>query len=348
MNATDWRAAAVLGWTLGLTATVNVVADLAGLRWLQAVEWPTDLTTLAQLGKEPIDVAIVGSSRAHYGLPPSGIDLCLSDRLGRRTRTVGLNRLTASAYTEDIVARDLLAASPPRVLVVEVSPEGLNANHFEMDHNIASTAAIRDVPECFAHARSLTRLTSCARPLMRGVENVAHFFHRPWSDHAHLTWMALYAGGGQYCFDDALCRANGAAYDARASGRWEERLGSVVAKVRSERFVDYTPREGLAAEHFRKLLDREIARGVTVVVVNMPVATAYQAEVPVEVYGDFLSTLHDELTPRGVAFVDFNTPERQADRANWLDPDHLNRGGAERLTGTLCDETLVPLFLGHD
>lgn len=346
MDPTDRRAAAVLGWCALLVAACGVVASASGLHWLQAVEWPTDLYSLGRIDGEPLDVAVVGTSRSHYGLPPSGLDACLSETLGRPSRSVGLNRLTASAYTEDLVARDLLADSPPQVLVVEVAPETLNAHHFELDYNLASAARLQDVPECLATVRSPRRLSSCARPLFRGVENIAHLFARPWTEHDHIRWMATYAGGGQYCFDDDACRARNLAYDTQMAGRWQKRMDTLVPRVRAERFVDYTVDTGLNANHFRALLDRETARGVQVVVVNLPVAAAYQAQVPDDVYATYLAFLDAELGPRGVPLVDLNTPAWQDARALWLDPDHLNRLGAERLTQELCEVTLTALIQG--
>ena len=346
MDATDRRSLAILAW-MGLILTLlDLGARGLGLRWLQAVEWPTDLYTLGLLAPEPIDVAVVGTSRAHYGLPPSGIDRCLSAALGRPTRSVGLNRLTASAYTEDIVARDLLAATPPRVLVVEVAPETLNAHHFELDYNLSSSADLVDIPECLATVRSTTRLASCAQPLFRGLENTARLFARPFSDHAHISWMALYEGGGQYCFEDEACRARNQAYDTRVQARWQRRVDSLLPGVGEERFRDYQAREGLNADHFRALLDRETARGVQILVLNMPVAELYQAEVPPAVYAEFLSAMEAELGPRGIPFLDYNQPEWSADRQLWLDPDHLDSIGAERLTRTLCEEILVPMLGG--
>lgn len=344
MDPTDRHALAIVGWIAALVAALDGVAAFSGLHWVQAVEWPTDLYTLGQLADEPIDVAIVGTSRAHFGLPPSGIDACLSPALGRPTRSVGLNRLTASAYTEDLVARELLATTPPKVLVVEVAPELLNDHHFEQDYNIASAADLQDVPECLGTVRSFGRLSTCARPLVRGVENTAHLYARAFTDHARITWMATYAGGGQYCFGDPSCEASNAEYDARVSRRWQRRVDTLLPTVRARRFVDYSVREGLNADHFRALLDRETARGVRIVVVNLPVADVYQAEVPAEVYAEFLAAMDAELGPRGIPFVDVNQPSWQDDRTRWLDPDHLNSRGAARLTRELCEGTLLPLL----
>lgn len=344
MDAVDRRAAALLGALAALVGLADGLAEALGLRWLQEVEWPTDLYAFGQLAPEPLDVAVVGSSRAHFGLPPSGLDVCLSARLGRPTRTVGLNRLTASAFTEDVLARDLLADTPPAVLLVEVAPETVNARHFEMDYNLSSGAAIRDVPDCLLDDPGLDRAAACARPLVRGVENLAQLLQRPLDDTAHLRWMMTQHGGGQYCYADAACRARNAAYDTSRAGRWEKRLETVIGSVRSTRFRDYTIDGGLNGERLRALARREEARGVEVVLVNLPVHEVYQREVPAEVYQSFLTWAEALATAEGATWVDLNTPARQHDRAAFLDPDHLDADGAEALTRGLCEGAVGDLL----
>jgi hypothetical protein len=332
----DRRALAVLGWIAALVGATNGVAHAAGLRWLEEVAWPSDLYTFDQLDPAPIDVAVVGSSRSHFGLPPSALDLCLGEALGRRTRTVGLNRLTANGFAEDVVARELLADPAPRVLVVEVAPETLAASHFEGAYNVASTAALRDVPECLAHGYG----AGCARPLFRGVENVAQLFDRPFDDRDHVAWMMTYAGGGQYCYDDDACRARNAEYDHRKRGRWQARMDTLIPSVRAGRFADYDVASGISVAHFRALLARSASQGVEVVVVNPPVARVYQDQIPPEVYATYLAA----MAPLGERFVDLNTPAWQGDRAAFLDPDHLNSVGAEKLARELCEGTLAQLI----
>ena len=102
---------------------------------------------------------------------------------------------------------------------------------------------------------------------------------------------------------------------------------------------------GIALGHFFPALFHAVG-AAEVAHVNLPVAAVYQAEVPEAVYAEFLSVMHDELHPRGVPFVDLNTPAMQADRDAFLDPDHLNRVGAERIARALCEGTIAGLVGG--
>lgn len=336
----DRRGFRVLGWIAALLAFASVAAQTLGLKYVQEVEWPTDLFALAAVKPAaPLDIAIVGSSRSHYGFIPGAIDACLSERLARPTRTVSANRLAASSYATDIVARDLFSGdNAPKVLVIEVAPESLNANHFELDYNVASSADVRDTPECVAAAMTgPPTLASCARPLVRGVENLAFYLHRPATEHGHITWMALFAGGGQYCYGAPECEVRNAEYDQRHLGRWQTRIERVLPTVRAGRFVDYEVGSGLPSAHLVATLDRARSQGVATLVVNLPVSPTYQAEVPAEAYATYLAWVAPAASTHGGRFLDLNNPEWK-DRQEYLDPDHLNHKGALRLSMRLCDE----------
>lgn len=335
----------VVAWIGLYLLFAGALSRAFGLHWVQEVEWPTDLFAMGTVRRgAPVDVGIVGSSRSHYGLAPTAIDACLGRALGRPTQTLAANRLAASLYAADIVARELFSGErQPRVLVVEVAPESLNANHFELDYNVAASAQLPDVPECVAAAVSgPPSLAACARPLGRGVENLAFLLHRPLTEHDHITWMALYAGGGQYCFGTPACAARNAAYDERHQGRWQTRVERVLPKVRRERFVDYTLDGGLPARHFEALLERARAQGVAVLVVNLPVSATYQAEVPAEAYAAFLAWVPRTVAAHGGRFLDLNEPAWQA-RELYVDPDHLDAGGAEALSARVCEELVGAL-----
>jgi hypothetical protein len=326
----------LFAWLTVLLALAHGLSATLGLKYVQEVEWPTDLYALQQLDGPAPDVAIVGSSRAHYGLPPSALDHCLGERLGRPTETVAANRLAASLYAADIVARDLFSGRrAPKVLVVEVAPESLNANHFELDYNVASSADLADIPECVADGGP--SWTACARPLVRGVENIAFYLHRPWTDHRHVEWMALYHGGGQYCYDDDACLARNAAYDGAHAERWQTRVDRVLPHVRRERFRDYAVGTGLPSAHFVALLDRARADGARVVVVNMPVSATYAAEIPDEATEAFSAWVTATAAEHGARYVDFDVPAWREQRELFLDPDHLDAEGALRLSRALCD-----------
>lgn len=336
LDPTDRRGLAILAWIAALLALADVLSASLGLKYVQEVEWPTDLYALRQVAREaPPDVAIVGSSRAHYGLPPSALDRCLTDALGRPTQTLAANRLAASLYAADIVARDLFAgAAAPRALVVEVAPESLHGEHFELAYNVASTADVADIPECLG----AVPLSACVRPLVRGVENAAFLLHRGWTDHRHIEWMALFHGGGQYCYDDAACTARNEAYDDAHRGRWDTRVLKVLPEVRTKRFADYIVGSGLPSAHFVALLDRARSDGARVFVVNMPVSALYAEQIPPEAHAAWHAWITATIAAHGARFLDYDTAEWRARRELFLDPDHLNARGALALSRDLCGE----------
>lgn len=328
----------VLGLGLSIVTLLLLAHALSaalGLKYVQEVEWPTDLYTLEQLDRSAPDVAIVGSSRAHYGLSPSALDLCLQRELGRPTETLAANRLAASLYAADAVARDLFdGPRAPKVLVVEVAPESLNANHFELDYNVASSADVADIPECVADGRA--SWAACARPLVRGVENIAFYARRPLTDRGHVEWMALYHGGGQYCFDNAACLARNDAYDRGHADRWQTRVERVLPQVSAERFTEYTVGSGLPSAHFVAMLRRAAAAGTAVVVVNLPVSAAYRAEVPAPALARYAEWVTATTAEHGARYLDYDTAEWREARDRYLDPDHLNARGSLLLSNALC------------
>ena len=78
--------------------------------------------------------------------------------------------------------------------------------------------------------------------------------------------------------------------------------------------------------------------------IELPVSAEYQAEVPKEAYATFLARMNALSTQLAFQFVDANTVDWQGQRALFLDPDHLDADGAEKMAGSLCRDVLVPLL----
>jgi hypothetical protein len=312
-----------------------------GWKYLQVITWPTDLYILGQLrDPRPVDVGVVGSSRSHYALSPSAIDQCLGRTLGRPTRTVAANRLAASAYQVGLTARDVFAGRrAPRVLVLEVAPDALARDHFELNYNVSSSADVRDVPECLVAAvRGRPRAAACLRPLVRGVENLAFLLVRSVQPtNEHVRWMAVHEDGGNYCFGDAACEQRNITFDRDYASRWEARERRVLPKIRSERFKDYQIEGGLPARHIVAAMNRGREDGAAVFVVNLPVAEAYAREIPPEHDAAFRAWIARAAATAGARLLDLDTPDRRA-RPLFIDPDHVNAIGAKRLSEALCAE----------
>ena len=338
LGSVDARGLAVLGY-LGLYLAIAALLSTAlGLKPLLPVEWPTDLYGLSLVTRPtPLDVGIVGSSRAHYAFLPRALDACLGAALGRPTRSEAANRVTASAFAVAALARDHFSGDKaPPTLVIEVAPDALNRNHFELRHNVATTAEWRDLPACLAEVPATRlRVGDCLSPLARPVSNLAHLLHRPFAELDHIRWMALVEGGGQYCATHPSCEARNADYDARHAGRWATREAAILPRVRSERFADYQIEGGLGALAFTDLLASRRAAGLATLVINLPVSEAYQREIPPADYEQFQAWIHATTEAQGARYLDWNRGD-WTDRQLYLDPDHLNARGAHKATAALC------------
>ena len=345
LGSVDARGLAVLGY-LGLyLAIAALLSQALGLKPLLPVEWPTDLYGLSLVSRPlPLDVGIVGSSRAHYAFLPRALDACLGEALGRPTRSEAANRVTASAFAIAALARDHFSGEDtPPTLVIEVAPDAFNRHHFELRHNVATTVDLRDVRACLAEfPGTRLRVGDCLSPFTRPVSNLAHLLHRPFAQLDHIRWMALVEGGGQYCATHPTCPARNADYDARHAGRWATREAAILPRVRSDRFADYAIEGGLGAQAFTELLAGRRAAGLTTLVINLPVSEAYQREIPPEAYERFQAWIGAATAAEGARYLDWNVaPWTQRER--YLDPDHLNAGGAQLATQQLCEAVIDAL-----
>lgn len=339
----DRHAAAILGWVLVLVGVALGASRALGLKYAQEIVWPTALYTFSQMPAEPIDVAVVGSSRASFGLSPSAIDACLEDGLGRPTHTVNLSRVYASMTTEAIVARDLLVDQrAPEIVVFEVAPEILNSLHHDRGLNFAWNAGLSDLGACLWAVPGIDRIGTCARPLVRGVENLAEHLSRQVRNDDHLSWMMLHHGGGQFCYGSPDCATHNLAYTERLKRRWGNRMRRTIPTLRQDRFSEVEIGSGLAMDYLREAITTAEERGSTVVLVNMPVHTVYQEQIPRQVIADFRRA----VSTVDAAFYDANSPtwqQRRRERGRmWIDPDHLGPNGAKELSEQVCREVLLP------
>ena len=346
-RAASARGAAVLAWIALGAAYALALSEAAGLKYLQEIIWPTALYTYERAALGGVDVALVGSSRASFGLAPTALDPCLQERLGRPIRSVNISRVYADIITERILVRDLLEASPPEVLVVEMAPEILNNRHHEATLNMAWNAGWQDTPACLRGARGSGELGVCARPLFRGVENLAQLIHGGYREDDHLSWMMLHHRGGQFCYGSAACEAHNADYRGALSWRWAARAHERLLDITEERFGDWAVGEGDAHAYLLDLLAWAEAADVAVRLVNMPVHALYQERVPPAAQATFAAYLDDLTRDRPADWYDANTPAWNAAEGIWIDPDHLDPVGAERLSRELCEAVIAPALAGR-
>lgn len=347
MSPTNRRVVAILAWVLGLLVFFLVIARAADLRYLDSDRWPNDVYAFTHMDSGPVDVAVLGSSRSAFGLPPSALERCLERerRTGRDTdyTVVNLARYFSSIVGQSVVARDVLVGErTPRVLLAEVSP-GLVNDYYNMLYiDVGENGRVEDIPACLVAARDGRTAVGCTRPLFRGVENVSWAVASRFDELRQPTWMMTYKGGGQFCFGSPVCEEHNREYVKGMARYWKRRVKNMVPLIKTERFDRFQVGEGIAHDYLSKLIDWSEELGVELVLVNMPVHTVYQKEIPPEDYQAFLSYMQRLSAERGVRFYDANDNNWQKARPLYFDPDHLNDKGAVQLSRQVCQEVAAP------
>ena len=121
----------------------GIAVEALGLGQVRGIVWPTDLLTFDQIAWGPIDVAVVGSSRASFALSPDAVDDCLEGYLDRPTQTVNLARTYATAWTARGLVEELLDGErAPRVLLLAVGPEFFDEHNHQRALDAASHARL--------------------------------------------------------------------------------------------------------------------------------------------------------------------------------------------------------------
>lgn len=326
-----------MSWCAVVLALALLVSDALDLKYSQEIVWPTDLYAFQRIDTGPIDVALIGSSRTTFGLAPTAIDACLSEKLGRPTTTYNLARVFASMATERSVAEALLVGPRvPKLAVVEIAPEILADRHHEHTYNTAHEAGLSEVPTCLSMVRSADDLVACARPPLRGVENLAWLLSGERADINHLNWMMLHQRGGQFCFGSSVCQEHNQRFEGPLQNRWQMRVERVLPTLTEERFGDWQITDGQGHSALLGLLAAAREQGYDLLLVNMPVHQRYQDEIPPADYAAYLDYIEGFSAQHGVPIFDANTPQWNQARERFYDPDHLSSSGALRLSQELC------------
>ena len=341
------RGLAILAWVAAWSAGAGGLSEALGLKYAERSPWPTDLFAFAHAGFHDIDVAVLGSSKASFGLPPSAIDRCLSPRVGRNTRTVNLARMYATAFTMAAVARDLLDGErAPKVLVLALEPEAVNAWNPHTPDSVPGTAAAWQVPRLLAGAWSWSEAVAALHVLVRGPESVAIAAAEADGTDARLRWHMLAHGGGQWCYGSWRCKQQNALYEKSEAGRWDQRVKDELPVVRDQRYGAWRVGSGVNHEALVGLLTSAKAQDIRVVLVDMPVHDVFRAEVPDAVASGYEAYLDETAATWGATVWHGQAAVPGDERKHWIDPEHLGPTGAQRLGRALCQEVLADLVPG--
>ena len=195
----------LLAGAVGLTA----LSDALGLRWAEPQRWPTDLLAFADLPMPTRPaVVIVGSSRASMALIPGELERCGGAAPADPTspQVYNLGRAFTTLIEVEQLSRGLLSgARAPRVLLVALDPEAIDANNPKRAGALRGGLALAEVPGALGRARGLRDGLAALRTLTRGPEallRVASGRHRA---DPRLGWLMRSEGGGQWCTGSPAC-----------------------------------------------------------------------------------------------------------------------------------------------
>lgn len=321
---------------------VSLATERGGLKYVQNLVWPSDIYAFQHAETGPLDVVILGSSRASFGISPTRLDLCLKDELGRETRSASLARVYSTGLTWNRLARYVLVDDKiPKVLVIGVTPEAFNDHNHKNDMIYAHEGEIRDVPAMLAASESQKDVLGALAPLARGPEALALMLSGRFDNEERLRWLMLHERGGQFCSGDPACGDQNQAFEDLQDYRWAKWAVQREELLSVERFSNFEAGKGLHHDQLLELLSWAEEHDVQVMLVNMPLHPAFFQQVPPETYMAYSTYLWSLSREHGLPTFDGNLTDWRDDKEHWLDPDHLGRTGAMRFSDELC-EAIAP------
>ncbi len=324
---------------------LTAINDRLGLKYVQGVVWPTDLYTFQHTDFGPIDVAVLGSSRASFGLAPSAVDTCLTEALGRPTQTVNLGRTFATALTAQALTADLLTGDKvPKVLVLAVGPEFFNEHNHQLSVGISGHADPADVPRLLRQARDLSAVMAALRPMARGPENLTRFLAGRHRTGGHLRWMMLHHGGGQFCYGSPECQTNNDAVMRSLADRWQLARAAMLPRLQRQRFSQYEVGRGPVHEAVLEMIAWTRAQGSTLALVKLPLHKLFIAEIPLQAIVDYNAYVDQLVATYDLPVFETSSPKWLTSRQRYMDPDHLSDDGSSRLSRVVCRDLLSPLL----
>ncbi len=348
-TAVTRRGLAVMAWVVLISLLTSVLVEQRGLRWVQGVVWPSDLYTFQQVERGPIDIAVLGSSRAAFGVVPTSLDRCLAQELGRPTRTVNLARAFTTAYAADLLDEALLSGPrQPKMLVLVIEAETFDEHNPHLSNNVATIAGLADVPEALGTVHDLGTLFAVPQPVARGPETLALYLSGRWDTKPWLRWLMLHHGGGLFCTGSDPCRDHNKALEASLKSWWTTVATNLLPQLGPQRFPDYQAGDGPVYRHAERLLARAEEQGVQVVLMELPRMPVFERGIPPQVEPAYRATLARLLERHPLPHHPASTEVWAGQRSFYLDAEHLTSSGAHRATKELCKQTIAPLMRAAD
>jgi hypothetical protein len=332
-----WRAALV---ALAVLALVDVLVAL-GLEPLALADTrardATPVRRVALYHHAPDqDVLLLGSSRVQAGLSPSLLMNRVAAALGRRPRVLNLGLAGGAPQSNYWLLKNVIRADrPPALIIYGASEYEFNPNGpLGPDTNAAELATLADYRQAFPD------------PLGNVDGQLTFLLGRVWQLARYHS--ALHDTLADLVTPDDPARPQPVEDEYGFLPLNHEMTRIDVRQMRATYLGprgylrDYTVR-GYQAERFAQLLDLARARGIRVVVINMPITTEHEAFLsPAGAYAGYRTYLQTTSAAHGARFVDYNDHSLWQEPQDFADTHHLNRTGAKKLSSLVANDVLIP------
>ena len=330
------RAKAAVAWFAGLFLLVQLAGGwLLDHAWL-ALRFPTAARLLAHLDAQhrPADIVLLGSSRFGLGLHGGRIAQVLSQgQPGCKPFVFNASIEAGDAISAEFMLDQMLARGClPKLAVVEVSPESVNAWNQWMGFHVRRQMRWEDFPGWLmdlGRARQLTRVL--------GYRFTPLYVHR-----THL-WKAVARHWAAEGPPQAVANTDPEALT------WNEVLGMEPRMTRTrpaawampDRNLRNYATSGASAAALIRMADKCRRHGIDVLLVGVPVTLPHRRLYRPEVETAFLAFVRQLTREHGCRFVDYRAT--LPDQLFW-DNHHLFPEGCEAFSRKLAEEVLLEVW----
>ncbi len=327
---------------------VIVLSDV-GSRWLRISYWTPFANDRAlaihvyQRQRVPADILFLGTSKINTAVIPAVIESELAEKLGRPVTAFCLGQPGTSTFTSWQVLRDVVASNgSPRVVVLELSPASLNANHGHIPRDLRSYCSLGDLIEATPWIDSWQRLVAASGGAFRGLSTCTLFATRT------LYWDSVQPR------IEKLARKHGAQFGPRQ--RQQRRLSDLTDEQQQQlvlgavawgrhEYMDRYEIGGAPEAAFRSICRLTRDRGIPLVVLDPPVADRYGRRIATpEESREFQSYLDHVAKTCAFESVELDPASLGLSDADFLDLTHLNWDGAATVSRHLVRTGLLRLL----
>jgi hypothetical protein len=333
----------IIGFLLVMVVT-DIVSVRLGLKYLRPRANSRGLSVyLYQRQRSCADVLLFGSSKTLRGLVPTIIEDELGAALGRPVTAFNLAQRGTGAFGNSLIMRDALASNGnPAVVVLELSPAALNANHDNVPYALLHNCSLWDLARSIRWLNSPKRATAATRGAFRGISNLSLYGHHAIFPHGLEARLERLAERRGRRFADPV----GA--DLRLSEFPRRKRREMLRHLRTNirhRFMDRYRIGGPSERGFREICRLTHELGIRLVVFNPPVTKQYRRALCTEAerrsYARYISG--------AVATYDFEYHDLDGNALHLTEDDfvdfgHLNDFGATKLSRHMALSVLAPLM----